>query len=160
MGRAQAKKPLNFCRLMRLALAFFLSFCLFVFLSFCLSFLPSFLYSLPFFSLSSCKLQKKTHSFSESFLQSKFITLQSLFSSLLSLAQHIFTYFFNFSPSCFIHQQEKHQSTILTMFAKTALLCALFAASAQVAVAQAVVEPACFMKVFSYESHFNVKFAL
>ncbi|KAF6238186.1 hypothetical protein HO173_003820 [Letharia columbiana] len=35
------------------------------------------------------------------------------------------------------------------MFAKTAFVCALFAASAQVAVAQAVVQPACFMKVFS-----------
>ena len=130
---------------MRLALSFFL---------------------LPFFLLSFCN-HKRTHSlfpthfFNQVYYSSYFSYLTPSRSlAIYSVLLHTSSLIFNFSPSFFTHEQEKHQSTFFTMFAKTALLCALFAASAQVVVAQAVVEPACFMKVFSYESYFNVKFAV
>lgn len=58
------------------------------------------------------------------------------------------------------HQKQINNPTFSAMFAKTALVCALFTASAQVALAQAVVQPACFMKVLTYESYFNVAFAV
>ena len=47
--------------------------------------------------------------------------------------------------------QNKTATNIFAMFAKTALVCALFAAAAaQVAVAQAVVQPACFKCLRSF----------
>ena len=46
------------------------------------------------------------------------------------------------------------------MFIKTALVCAFFATSVQIVVAQAVVQPACFMKVFSYDISIMVEVAV
>ena len=140
-----------------------------------LSFFPSFYsFSLPIPPLLSfLHPQNNTHTLSSTFIylfiySFNFILLlsftfdpKSLFSNLnQSCSIHLSSFIFNLSPSCFTHEQDTQQSTFFAMFTKTALLCALFAASAQVAVTQAVVEPACFMKVFSYESYFNIKFAV
>ncbi len=90
---------------------------------------------------------------------------QSLFSTHLfyspsSCSTHVHLIKFSLLEATRHPTETKQQQTFFAMFPKTALVCVLFAASAQVALAQAVVQPACFMKVFSYESFFTLEYVL